>query len=133
MGGACAQTCPSPTPACTTSSSSTLAELDGTYVCTQISTDSFNVVSSAVQVVTLSGTGDFSVAKQAQNNNSGDTTTYSDFAPGGSGTYCLNAARNGYLFPAGFCPLAMVVDDSGKEIRIIDTTENNAGAILCQR
>jgi len=135
-GDSYAQTCPSPTPACTTSSSSTLADLDGTYVCTEISTDSSNVVSSAVQVVTLSGTGDFSVAKQAQNNNSGSTTTYSDFALGASGTYCLNAAGYGYLFtttPDGVCPLAMVVDDSSKEIRIIDTTENNAGALLCQR
>lgn len=135
-GGAYAQTCPSPTPACTTSSPTTLAALDGTYVCTEVSTNSSNVSAATVAVITLDGTGDFSVVNQAQNNNSGRTTTYSDFAAGASGTYCLNAAGNGYLFtttPTGVCPLAMVADNSGKELRIIDTTGNNAEAFLCQQ
>jgi hypothetical protein len=135
-GGAYAQICPSTTPACTTSSSTTLAALDGTYVCTEIATNSSSVSSNAVVVMTLNGAGAFSVVKQALNNNSGGASTYSDFAAGASGTYCINTAGNGYLIPTsptGTCPLAMVADDSGKELRIIDTAENNAEAFLCQR
>jgi hypothetical protein len=134
--GAYAQTCPSPTPSCSTSSSTTLADLDGTYVCVEIKTNSSNVSGSSVAVVTLNGTGDFTVVNQAQNNDSGGTTTYSDFAASVSGTYCLNTAGNGYLFitnPAGGCPLAMVVDNSYHEVRIINTAENYADALLCTR
>jgi hypothetical protein len=135
-GGAYAQTCPSPTPSCSTSSSTTLADLDGTYVCVEIQTNSSNVSSSSVAVVTLNGTGDFTVVNQAQNNNSGGTITYSDFAAGETGTYCLNTAGNGYLFPtspAGGCPLAIVVDNSYHEVRIINTSENYADALLCNK
>ncbi len=95
----------------------------------------FNVTTSTALLTTLEELVPIWV-HTTQNNVSGGTTTYSDFAPGASGTYCLNAAGNGYLFtttPDGVCPLAMAVDDSGKEIRIIDTIENNAGALLCQR
>lgn len=135
VGGAYAQTCPSGL-GCTTSSSTTLAHLNGTYVCTEISTDSSNISTSSVLVITFNGVGDFTVASQAQNSNSGGATTYSDFAAGDSGTYCLNTAGNGYLFttsPTGICPLAMVVDNSGKEVRLIDTMANTANAFLCSR
>ena len=136
LGVARAQTCPSPLPSCASSSSTTLAQVSGTYVCTQVAVNNSNTVSGAVVVITLNaaGAGTFSAAQ----NNNGTGTTFMDFSTPNAFAYCVNTDGTGYIFPSGggsSCPLAAVFDDavSGvfQEGRLIDTTEGNAEAIVC--
>jgi len=138
LGVARAQTCPSPLPSCSSSSGTTLAQLSGTYVCTQIGVNNANSVSGAVVVATLSGTGTNGIGtgsfSLAQNSN-GTGNTYTDFGAPATLTYCVNTDGTGYIVPGSNCPLAAAFDDavSGvfQELRLIDTTEGNAEAIVC--
>ncbi len=134
LGAARAQTCPSPALSRSSSTGTTLAEVDGTYVCSQVGVDTTNTVSGAVVVTTFNGAGAGTVISARNSNGSGTTVT--DFATAVDLTYCVNSDGTGYIFPpSGSCPLAAVFDDtvSGvfQEGKLIDTTEGNAEAIVC--
>jgi len=137
-GVARAQTCPSPPltlSSCSTSNSTTLAEVSGTYVCTQVGVDNTNTVSGAVVVATFHGDG--TGTGTTANNNNGAGSTFKDFSTPNALSYCVNADGTGYIFPSGgsSCPLAAVFDDKSSGVflegRLIDTTEGNAEAIVC--
>jgi len=145
LGVARAQTCPSPLPSCSSSGSTTLAQVSGTYVCTQVGVNNANTVSGAVAVATFSGTsgaggpGIGTGTANSANNNNGTGSTFTDFSGPIPITYCVNTDGTGYIFPppppSGACPLAAVFDDAVggvfQEGRLIDTTEGNAEAIVC--
>lgn len=125
-------TCPSPAPSCT--SSGTLSDFSpGTYGCTLITTNSAGGVQVQLLTITSDGQGDIS-GQAAVNNNNAAGTTFSAFTALTAGaTYCLNTDDSGYIFLAGGgCPLALVIDFFQEEVRLIDTTENQAGAMTCR-
>jgi len=121
--------CP-PLPTCTSTGS--LSDLSGTFVCTEIQISSNGVAGTGILSVTSAGDGTLSTVLMARNsNNSSETTTYHDFSSQGSATYCLNIDDTGYVFPSNGCPLALVIDNGKTEIRLLDSTENNAQAVVC--
>jgi hypothetical protein len=124
--------CPSPAPSCT--SGGTLSDFyAGTYGCTLITTNSAGAVQVQLLAITSDGAGDIS-GQAAVNNNNASGTTFSDFTALTTGaTYCLSPNDTGYIFLAGgACPLALVIDYYSEEVRLIDTTENQAGAMTCR-
>ena len=131
-GAAAGPTCPSPAPSCTTSG--TLSNFySGTYGCTLITTNSTGGVQVQLLTITSDGAGNIS-GQAAVNNNNPSGTTFSGFTALTTGaTYCLNTDNTGYIFLAGGgCPLALVIDYYSEEVRLIDTTENQAGAMTCR-
>jgi hypothetical protein len=127
--GVSAATCPSATPSCTTSG--TLSDFDGTFGCTLVSTASTGTVT--VQLLKLVADGAGNVSGAVVSNSNGSGTTFTDFTALTEGaTYCLNTDDTGYIILASGCPLALVVDDALGEVRLIDTTENTAGAMTCR-
>jgi len=127
------QTCPSPAPSC--SSSGTLTDFSGTYSCTLVTTNSTGGVEVQLLTFNADGAGNISGGMGASNNNSSSGTTFSAFTALNNATYCLNTDDTGYIFKAagsGGCPLALAIDDSLSEVRLIDTTENTAGAMTCR-
>lgn len=129
--GASGPTCPSPAPSCTSSGS--LGDLSGTYACTLITTNSAGGTQVQLLTITSDGEGDIS-GQVASNNNNASGTTFSTFTALTTGaTYCLNTDDTGYIFLAGgACPLALAIDFFQEEVRLIDTTENQAGAMTCR-
>jgi len=128
-------TCPNPQPVCTTTG--TLSDLSGTFVCTLVEANTQGQTNSSVVAITSNGTGGIT-GSQASNSNSSGSTTYKDFSGLNGGqaiTYCLNFNDTGYVFPSGSgsCPLAMVIDNSKTEVRLISTAENDALAIVCNK
>jgi len=131
-GAAAGPTCPSPAPTCT--SSGTLSDFpSGTYGCTLITSNSAGGVQVQLLTITSDGAGNIS-GQAATNNNNASGTTFSTFTALTSGaTYCLNTDDTGFIFLAGGgCPLALAVDFFHEEVRLIDTTENQAGAMTCR-
>jgi hypothetical protein len=99
-------------------------------------------VSSATSSLQVNSNGSFTL-NQAQNNNSSGTGTFQSFSSL-SGTYCLDTSSDstkgaGYAIPSGSgaCPMALVADSGGgnpadaTELRLIDTTNNIALAVVC--
>ncbi|HLH76641.1 MAG TPA: hypothetical protein VKV28_07540 [Candidatus Binataceae bacterium] len=124
-------TCPSSVPTCDTNGNP--ADLSGTFICTVVSVNPTGRVSSGVVTVTSNGAGSIT-GSQANNNNGSSSTTYSDFAALPGSTYCLNTNDTGYVFPSGGgCAMALVIDNGKTEVRLIDTTENNASALVCNK
>lgn len=131
-GAAAGPTCPSPAPTCT--SSGTLSNFAfGTYGCTLITTNSAGGVQVQLLTITSDGAGNIS-GQAATNSNNPSGTTFSTFTALTTGaTYCLNTDDTGYIFLAGGgCPLALAIDFFREEVRLIDTTENQAGAMTCR-
>jgi len=131
-GAAAGPTCPNPAPTCT--SSGTLSNfLAGTYGCTLITTNSTGGVQVQLLMITSDGAGNIS-GQVATNNNNPSGTTFSGFTALATGaTYCLNTNDSGYIFLAGGgCPLALAIDFFQEEVRLIDTTENQSGAMTCR-
>jgi hypothetical protein len=136
-GSAFAETCPNPLPNCT--SSGPLADLSGKFACTGVKTGSDGIVRTELLLLNVNGGGGLS-GTQAQNQNSTDPSTYSDFAPIPSGTiYCVNTDDSGYITPpaGNGCPLAFVIDNGGAgvrtEVRLLSTQQNRAEAIVCKK
>ncbi|MGB3551599.1 MAG: hypothetical protein WA993_12960 [Candidatus Binatus sp.] len=131
-GAAAGPTCPSPAPSC--ASGGNLPDFEeGTYGCTLITTNSAGGIQVQLLTITSDGEGDIS-GTAAVNNNNASGTTFSGFTALTTGaTYCLNPNDSGYIFLAGgACPLALVIDQYAEEVRLIDTTENQAGAMTCR-
>jgi len=128
-----AQTCPSPLPSCSTSSGTTLAQVTGNYVCTSVAVDNTNTVSGSLVVLTFNGAGTGTLTSANNSNASG--STFEDFSAPAAITYCVNTDGTGYVFPTSGCPLAGVFDNAVSTVfqegRLIDTTEGNAEAIVC--
>ena len=131
-GAVAGPTCPSPAPICT--SIGTLSDFpSGIYGCTLITTNSAGGVRVQLLSITSDGAGNIS-GQVASNNNNPSGTTFSTFTALTTGaTYCLNTDDTGYIFLAGGgCPLALAIDFFQEEVRLIDTTENQAGAMTCR-
>lgn len=130
-GAATSPACPSPAPSC--SSTGTLTDFLGLYGCTLVTTNSTGGVQVQLLTIDADGAGNIS-GQMASNNNSPSGTTFSAFTALAEGaTYCLNTDDTGYIFLAGGgCPLALAIDDLLSEVRLIDTTENQAGAMTCR-
>ncbi len=127
--GANALTCPSPAPTC--SSSGVLSDFSGAFACTWISTATTGELK--VQLVTLNADGAGNISGTRASNSDGTGSTFVDFGPPASGaTYCLNSDDTGYIFGLFGCPWTLVIDDTLGEVRLIETTETNAGAITCR-
>lgn len=138
-GSALAQeVCPNPLPTCT--SSGLLSDLAAaSYACTGVKTGSDGTTKTEILLLTSNGTGGV-IGKQAQNKNSTDPSTYSDFSPIPAGTtYCVNSDDTGYITPTAGngCPIAFVIDNGGAgsktEVRLISTQENKAETIVCKK
>ena len=134
-------TCPSPVPSCAASVPSP-SNLFGQYGCTMVETTSTGVVQVQVLTITADGNGNITTtfpasnqAASSSNNPSGSTFSPFTASAFAGGTYCLNADDTGYIYPpagASACPLALVIDSFYDEVRLIDTTENQAGAMTCE-
>jgi hypothetical protein len=130
-GAAAGPTCPSPAPTCT--SIGMLSDFSsGAYGCTLITTNSAGGVQVQLLSITSDGLGNIS-GQVASNNNNPSGATFSTFTAFTGATYCLNTDDTGYIFLAGGgCPLALAIDFFQEEVRLIDTTENQAGAMTCR-
>jgi len=129
-----AVTCPSPTPSCSTGGNP--GDLIGTFGCTLVSTSSSGQITVSLLQIGADGNSNINDFAVVTNSNSGSGNTFVDWnTKSGTGTYCLNTDLTGYIFPpasAGICPFAIFVDISGFEIRLLDSTQNNAGAAVCE-
>jgi hypothetical protein len=132
IAGAAGPTCPSPAPSCTSGGNLSDFYAD-TYGCTLITTNSAGGVQVQLLTITSDGEGNIS-GTAAVNSNNASGTTFSGFTALTTGaTYCLSPNDSGYIFLAGgACPLALVIDQYEEEVRLIDTTENQAGAMTCR-
>jgi hypothetical protein len=129
--GVGAETCPSPAPTC--SSSGTPSDLFGTFGCTVVTTDVTGEVTVDLMKLDADGAGNISGSIVSNSNGSG--STFVDFSPISGATYCLNTDDTGYMFglgPLTACPVALIIDDLLGEVRLIKTTETDAGAITCR-
>jgi hypothetical protein len=126
-------TCPSPPPAC---SGSNPGAFFGTFGCTLVSTSSSGQVNVSLAQIVADGNSNIIQFTTATNNNNGSGTTFVSWASQGTnGTNCVNDDMTGYIFPpasAGICPFAMFIDISGLEVRLLDSTQNNAGTAVCE-
>lgn len=129
-----AGTCPAPLPNCT--SKGTLTNLSGQFGCTGIETGSTGNVEVEVILVNSDGAGNLTSIKIATNQTMGTGATFQDFQTVTGATYCLNTDNTGFIFlPAvsGDCPLALVIDSTNKEGRLIGTSNNKAEAVVCRQ
>ncbi len=133
-----AASCPSPAPKCTSSSSTTLKRLAGTFGCSFGATESSGTNGVQIDLATIDGKGHVS-GKEANNDDSPTGNTYEDFSSRNNaftGTYCVNSDGTGYYFPSassGDCPSALVIDSAGSEIRLIGSYENEARSGICKK
>jgi hypothetical protein len=132
-GGARAGTCASPAPTCT--SSGTFPS-GGNFRCTQVQTDSNGVVKVGLLLLTISastGTGTFTGEIIQNSNDANQTTTFGKQAV--SGNYCINTDNTGVIIPADVtaCALVFALDNSGSEMRVIESGEQKAATLVCRK
>jgi len=123
-----------PTVSC--SSAGNPGDFIGTFGCTLVSTSSSGLITVSLLQIASDGNSNITAYAVVNNSNNGSGNTFVDWnTKSGTGTYCLNTDLTGYIFPpasAGICPFAIFVDISGFEVRLLDSTQNNAGAAVCE-
>lgn len=123
-----------PTPTC--SAGGNPGDFFGTFGCTIVSTHSDGTVHVSLAQMVSDGQGNVTKFSTAVNANNASGTTFAPWAQQfTNGTYCLNSDDTGYVFPpAAFgCPFAIFIDISGFEVRLLDSTQNTAGAAVCEQ
>ena len=132
-----AATCP-PTPSCSTSDDTTVGFIFGTYGCTEVMTSPTHQVTVIVSQLDFDGAGTMDVSVKTSNTNAASGSTFSPWANGVLGTYCLNTTNLGYIFPNTGCAIPFIadsIDDTNSffvEIRLLDSTENLAAVAVCE-
>ena len=124
--------CPAPT--CTSSGNN--GDFTGAFGCTIVSTRSDGSVHVSLAQMTSDGSGHITKFTTVDNNNAASGSTFTTWTSQfTTGTYCLNTDDTGYIFPppAFGCPFAIFIDISGFEVRLLDSTQNRAGAAVCEQ
>jgi hypothetical protein len=98
--------------------------------------NSNGVVKVSLLVLTLNastgGSGTFSGELNQNSNDGTQTTTFS--TQSATGNYCINSDNiTGVVTPGGACPLVFALDDGGAEIRLINSADQKAEAVVCRK
>lgn len=122
-----------PTPTCSTSGNP--GDFTGSYGCTIVQTQSNGSVHVVLAQIISDGQGHITTFTTSSNSNTSGTTFTPWTSQATTGTYCLNTDDTGYLTPppAFGCPFAIFIDISGFEVRLLDSTQNTAGAAVCEQ
>ena len=122
-----------PTPTCSTSGDQ--GDFTGTFGCTIVNTNSDSSVHVSLAQIISDGQGHITQFATATNSNTSGTTFSAWGTQWTTGTYCLNTDDTGYVFPpsGSGCPFAIFIDISGFEVRLLDSTQNTAGAAVCEQ